>query len=216
MNIVFPKYTMGERIADACIHVLGVAASIIAALILVIMAATALPAGSWASVAVYGVGMIAVFGFSAAYNLTKGHAVKAILRRFDQAAIYLKIAGTYTPFAVLKMGGMAAYGLLATVWAVTLFGVILKLAWPAHLERTSYVLYLAQGWVGLFAIGPLTSALPADVLMLILAGGILYTVGFLFHVARRLPYHNAIWHAFVLAASACHFVAVARTVAVST
>lgn len=216
MDITFPKYTPSERVADACIHVLGVTASLIATALLVMTAAASLHLGAWLSVVVYCVGMISVFAVSAGYHLTAQPTMKRILRRFDHAAIFFKIAGTYTPFAVLKLAGVAAYGLLGAVWAITLFGVILKLAWPAHLVRTSYVLYLAQGWVGVFAIGPLINALPADVLWLLLIGGVLYTTGLVFHVAQSLRYHTAIWHAFVLAASACHFVAVMRTVALST
>jgi hemolysin III len=139
--------------------------------------------------------------------------LKAILRRFDHAAIYVKIAATYTPFAMVKLGGAIGFGLLGAVWAVGLFGVAAKLFWPAQLVRTSYVLYLAQGWACVAALQPLTEALPARALTLLVVGGILYTLGVVFHLWQSLRYHNAIWHGFVLVASACHFAAVVDAVA---
>jgi hemolysin III len=159
--------------------------------------------------------MVGVFCFSAGYNLVSGSRLKALLRRFDHAAIYVKIAATYTPFAMVKIGGAAGFGLLGVVWAVGLFGVAAKLFWPAQLVRTSYVLYLAQGWACVAALGPLTDALPGRALVLLVVGGILYTVGVAFHLWRSLPYHNAIWHGFVLVASACHFSAIVDAVALN-
>ncbi len=215
MSHDFPEYTLGERVADGLIHVVGVTASLAAAATLVTVGIVYLPPLSTASVVVYSAGMLAVFCFSAAYNLVGRPGLKAILRRFDHAAIYVKIAATYTPFALVKMGGAAGIGLLAAVWAVGLFGVAAKLFWPAQLVRTSYVLYLAQGWACVAALGPLTEALPERALILLVVGGVLYTVGVVFHLWQSLRYHNAIWHGFVLVASACHFGAVVDAVALS-
>src|ERR1700674_811584 len=118
-------YTAGERVADGSIHILGV----------------------------YGFGLVAVFACSAAYNLATEARIKAILRRFDHAAIYVKIAGTYTPFAFVKMGDAVGLALLGAVWAITVFGATAKLLWPERLVRTSYVLYLVQGWAIVAAFG---------------------------------------------------------------
>ena len=212
MPHVFPTYSAGERRADAFIHVLGVSASIAGALTLMVMAAGALPsAGSVASLAIYSAGMMAVFGFSAAYHLVTWPPAKAVLRRFDHAAIYLAIAATYTPFAVV-MGGAAGYGLLALVWLVAAFGVVMKLRFPERLVRTSYVLYLAQGWAIVLALGPLAAAVSDRVLILLGIGGVLYTVGVVFHLWNGLRYHNAVWHGFVLAAAGCHYAAVMSAV----
>jgi hemolysin III len=215
MSHNFPEYTAGERIADGCIHVVGVVASLAAAATLMTVAVLYLPPLSTASVAVYSLGLIAVFGFSAGYNLVGWPPLKSILRRFDHAAIYVKIAATYTPFAMVKLGGVAGFGLLGAVWAVGLFGVAAKLFWPAQLVRTSYVLYLAQGWACVFALGPLAHALSSSALVLLVVGGVLYTVGVVFHLWHSLPYHNAIWHGFVLVASACHFAAIVDAVALN-
>jgi hemolysin III len=204
-------YSAGERLADGTVHVIGVVASLVATTALMI-AAFPLPAASIASLAAYGFGMVAVFVCSAAYNLATEGRRKAVLRRFDHAAIYVKIAGTYTPFAAIKMGDVAGIALLGAVWTVTAFGATAKLAWPGRLERTSYVLYLAQGWAIVAALGPFAAAVSARVLVLLVVGGVIYTLGVVFHLWERLPYHNAIWHALVVVASACHFAAIVDAV----
>jgi len=213
MTLSFPEYTLSERISDGCMHVLGVTASLIAASILITFAITSLPALSTASVLIYTAGMVAVFCFSAAYNLVSTPRIKAFLRRCDHAAIYVKIAATYTPFALVKMGGAPGFALMGFVWAVGIIGVIAKIGWPAQLVRTSYVLYLAQGWACVAALNPLSSAVSERVLMLLIVGGVLYTLGVVFHLWQSLRHHNAIWHGFVLTASACHFAAVADALA---
>jgi len=208
MSHAFPIYTKGELIADGALHVIGVAASLIAAVTLTLLAVGVLPPHATASVLIYGLGLLAVFICSAAYHLVRRPRLKALLRRFDHAAIYVKIAATYTPFAAVKMGGLAGLGLLGAVWVIAAIGVFTRLLLPGQFVRTAYVLYLAQGWACLAALKPMIEAVPATAMALLLVGGILYTAGVAFHLWERLPYHNAIWHAFVLAASACHFAAV--------
>ncbi len=208
MAQVYPEYSKAERVADGCIHILGVTASVVAASILIAIAIHHLPSHATASVLVYSAGLLAVFCCSAAYNMSGTSAWKSILRRFDHAAIYVKIAATYTPFAVVKLTGVVGFALLGTVWAVAVIGVIAKLALPGQFVRTAYVLYLAQGWAAVATINPLLSALSSTALILLGVGGVLYTVGVAFHLWHTLRYHNAIWHGFVLVASACHFAAV--------
>jgi len=202
------QYSTGERVADGCVHVTGIAFSVLATAAMMTIAAKTLPAASTVSLGVYGFGMVLVFVCSAAYNLATDRRWKPILRRFDHAAIYVKIAGTYTPFAFVKMGDAVGLALLGVVWAITAFGATAKLLWPERLVRTSYVLYLVQGWAVVAAFGSLVPTISSQVLLLLVVGGCLYTVGVIFHLWERLPYHNAIWHAFVLAASACHFAAI--------
>jgi hemolysin III len=165
------------------------------------------------SVVIYSVGLVAVFGFSAGYHLVTLPGPKALLRRCDHAAIFVKIAATYTPFAVVKIGGIGGLTLLGGVWAIAVVGVIAKLGWPERFPRAAYVLYLGQGWAGIAVFDSLMEALPTSTLVLLGVGGCLYTIGVVFHLWRTLPYHNAIWHAFVLTASACLFAAVAEAVA---
>jgi hemolysin III len=210
----FPRYTYGERVADGALHVIGVTSSLAAATVLAIFAFHHLSSLSFASSVVYGAALVAVFGCSAAYHLISKPRLKAILRRCDHAAIYFKIAGTYTPFALLKIGGTVGVSLLGFVWVISVFGAAVKLLWPEQFVRTSYVLYLGLGWSGIFALDPLALAISPQVLMLLAIGGVLYTIGVVFHFWEKLRYHNAIWHAFVLAASACHFTAVAIALSV--
>jgi hemolysin III len=209
-------YARRERLADALVHVLGIVGSLAAAATLAILAvAYALPARSAASLGVYGVGMVAVFCCSAAYHLSREGRAKALLRRFDHAAIYIKIAGTYTPFALVKLGDTTGLALLGLVWSITAVGATAKLLLPGRLVIMSYVLYLAQGWAIVAVWEPFSSAVSTRVMVLLAAGGILYTVGVVFHLWEKLRFHNAIWHAMVLIASACHFAAIVDCVALA-
>ncbi len=204
---VFPSYTEAEVKADAVVHAIGVTAGFIAAIILVTLALEHLPTNAATSVVIYALGMLAMFCFSAAYNLSRGPK-RWLLRRCDHAAIFIKIAATYTPFAVAKMGGTVGLVLLAAVWGIALAGAAAKLIAPHRVAGMSTLLYLAQGWLCVLTMQPLLSALSPTAMVLLLVGGVLYTVGVIFHRWERLSYHNAIWHAFVLVASACHFGAV--------
>ena len=203
----FPTYTEAEVFADRCVHAVGITAGFIAAITLVIVALKQLPTDAATAVVIYALGMLAMFCFSAAYNLSRGPK-RWLLRRCDHAAIFIKIAATYTPFAIAKMGGTVGIVLLAAVWGIALAGAGAKLIAPHRVARMSTLIYLAQGWTCIFTMQPLLAALSPTAMVLLLAGGVLYSVGAVFHLSERIPYHNAIWHAFVLVASACHFGAV--------
>ena len=165
----------------------------------------------WAlALAVYGLALVATFSFSAGYHLVlRQHTrLKEWLRRLDHAAIFLMIAGTYTPFVLIKMNTAWGLALLAVVWTIAVIGSVLQLVAPRSLRNLSIPLYLVQGWAVLAALEPLMAALPGGVLTLLMLGGVLYTVGVAFHLWERLPYQNAIWHGFVLSGASCHFAAV--------
>jgi hemolysin III len=204
----FPSYSLRERVADGCIHVVGVTASLVAltALLIIGIRSQTLP---WVlSLTIYGFALVATFGFSAGYHLVARPKIKEVLRRLDHAAIFLMIAGTYTPFILIKMQTAWGFGLLAVVWTMAAIGIAIKLFAPRFLDGLSTALYLVQGWAVLAAWEPLMSALPGTVLTLLMIGGVLYTIGVVFHLWERLPYQNAIWHGFVLSAASCHFAAV--------
>jgi hemolysin III len=203
----FPTYTEAEVFADRCVHAVGVTAGFIAAITLVIVALKQLPTDAATAVVIYALGMLAMFCFSAAYNLSRGPK-RWLLRRCDHAAIFIKIAATYTPFAIAKMGGTEGVVLLAAVWGIALAGAAAKLIAPHRIASVSTLIYLAQGWTCIFTMQPLLAALSPTAMVLLLAGGVLYSVGAVFHLSERIAYHNAIWHGFVLVASACHFGAV--------
>ena len=211
----FPSHSAGELFADACIHVIGVAASISAVTALMVVASLYLPALSIASLGIYGAGLLAVFGFSAGYHLIRIPSWRAVLHHFDRSAIFIMIAGTYTPFAIVKMGGVWGYSLLAIVWAVAIIGIVLQRKLPRRYQWTLTALYLVQGWAVLLAIDPLLSAVSMRVLILLGIGGSLYTLGVVFHLWRSLPYQNAIWHGFVLTAAGFHYSAVLDAIALA-
>lgn len=212
MSTTFPTYTRAEIIADGIVHAVGITLGIVGVAVLIVLSMTHLDPAAATAVLIYGGGMLAVFCFSAAYNLSRSRW-RWLLRRLDQAAIYVKIAATYTPFAAIKMGGPVGIGLLAAVWAIAIVGASARLIAPAQFVRTAYVLYLAQGWAAVFTLPSMFTALPATAFVLLIVGGVLYTVGVIFHLWDNLPYNNAIWHGFVLTASACHFGAVVTAVA---
>jgi hemolysin III len=157
---------------------------------------------------IYVIGLITMLTLSAAYNMWPVSPAKWVLRRFDHSAIYLLIAGTYTPFLVQMKNVLASAGLGIGVWLSAVIGIALKLALPGRFDRLTVVLFLLLGWSGLIAYDSLVSALPSASLWLLAIGGILYSVGALFHVWRGLRFQNAIWHGFVLLAASCHYAAV--------
>jgi len=206
------KLSAKERTADSIIHIMGVAAGSIAVVIMLVAAALSLPAPSTASLAVYGAAMLAMLGCSAAYHMAALPARKRVLQRFDHAAIFFKIAGTYTPFVIVKMGSLAGFALLSAVWAVALLGAGAKLLLASSWDRIAVVLYLTLGWAGVVMFQPLAASVPLGALVLLGLGGGLYSLGVVFHLWTGLPYQTAVWHGFVLAGTACHFGAVTGAV----
>jgi hemolysin III len=202
-----------ELLADAWVHALGVAASIIGFLILMVLAIRQDSTVSRVSLILYGGALTAMMGCSALYNGHHQSSQKDLLRRIDHAAIFMMIAGTYTPFLAVRIGGAWGVGLLAYVWLVAGAGVAVKLLALRRLESFSIVLYLFLGWTMLAAPGPLFSSVTLPAIILLAAGGVLYSVGVLFYLSDRLAYSQAIWHCFVIAAAACHYVAVLGDVA---
>lgn len=203
-------YSTAEIWADGVIHVLGVAAVLSAsiALMFFLWRGAATPA-EFAAVGVYVSTLNASIGLSAVYNLWPVSPTKWILRRLDHSAIYLLIAGTYTPLSV-RLG---AVELLAGVWLVAGLGIALKLLAPGRFDRLSILVYLALGWSFVLAYDDVLVGLPAPVLWLTAAGGFLYMGGIVFHLLEGLKFHNAIWHGFVLVAAGIHFSAIATLLA---
>lgn len=165
------------------------------------------------SLLVYGCGLLAMLICSALYNTSSGPADRDRLRRLDHAAIFLMIAGTYTPFLAAKLAGPWSYWLLVYVWAVAGAGVMLKLIWVNRFARLSVGLYLFLGWTMMVAVEPILASMSRSAILLLVIGGVLYSVGVLFHLWERLPYQQAIWHGFVAVAAACHYAAVLGEVA---
>ena len=200
-------YDRAELVLDGVVHVAGVVLGIVGVTVLIVLALRSPGLGHLPVSIVYATGLLAMLGFSAAYNLWPLSRVKWMLRRFDHSAIYLLIAATYTPFAA-QLKGLHGYALLTWMWSIAAVGIALKLVLPGRFDRASIVLYLLLGWSGVMLYEPIIAALSASTLWLLAAGGLLYTVGVVFHVWHGLRFQNAIWHTFVLGAAACHYSAV--------
>lgn len=200
------NYTPRELRADGVVHIAGLVLGLLGAVSLVVTATlTHLGWIERASLLVYATAMLAMLGASAAYNMWPVSPRKWILRRLDHAFIYLMIAGTYTPVVALVGSGPVAWTLLALIWTVALAGITIKILMPGRWDRVSIVLYLMLGWSGVLAYESVISGLTPSALGFLAVGGLLYSVGVVFHVWRSLPFQNAIWHGFVLAATACHY-----------
>ena len=197
-----------ERRLNNSIHFLGLSLSLPAVLFLIIHVGATGRGLATAAAVVYGAAVLATFRFSAAYHLVSHPVWRERIRACDHAAIFVMIAGTYTPFALFGVGGIMGWGLLVLVWLLAVVGVVLKLAWPRRWESASILFYLAMGWIGLPAVSVLIDTLSEPALALLGAGGVLYTVGVGFHVWERLRFQNVLWHCFVLVAAACHYVAI--------
>jgi hemolysin III len=159
-------------------------------------------------VSIYVAGLLSMLVFSATYNLWPVSPTKWVLRRFDHSAIYVLIAATYTPFIVELKQSLFAYALLIGVWCVAIWGIVLKLRWPGRFDRLAVGLYLALGWSGAMLYDSAITALPTSALACVIAGGVLYSLGVIFHAWRRLRFQNVIWHCFVLLGAGCHYTAV--------
>jgi hemolysin III len=214
-NFRFPTYTKGEVLADTAAHVLGLLFGVAATVALLMTASQHDQFLLILGASLYGLGLLAMLTCSAAYNLWPPSPTKEMWRRFDHAAIFIMIAGSYTPFLLNRVGGETGIGLLSFVWLVAIVGAIVKLAFPRRWESLTIALYLGLGWSILFAINPLMQALSMDSLILVGVGGLIYSIGVVFHLWDRLPYQNAIWHWLVLGAAACHYVAIFNEVAIA-
>lgn len=206
-------YTRAERIADGVVHVAGVTAALVAVPVMITLAAV------WhgdlstvAAASVYGISLLVMFAASAGYHMIPFPSWRGVLRRLDHAAIYVKIAGTYTPFAVLLAGEDAKW-ILIGIWSAALIGTLIKVIAPDRFQVLTLVLYLVMGWAFLAIGGPIVERASTSSLVMMAVGGVLYTVGVVFHLWSRLPFQNAIWHGFVLAATFIFYAAVMTEVA---
>jgi hemolysin III len=199
-----------EEIANSLTHGLALALVAVGAPVLV---GAAIRHGTTADVvaaSVFAAAMALMYGASTVYHALKPGPAKHVFHVLDHAAIYLLIAGTYTPFTLGVLKGAWGWALFGVVWALAILGIALKLVAGFRWHKLSIAVYVAMGWIAIVAIKPLMAALPTGGFVWLLAGGLAYTVGVAFYVNKRLRYSHAIWHLFVLAGTACHYVAVLR------
>jgi hemolysin III len=198
---------LAETEADFAVHRFGMLVGAVAAAVLLALTAAANPTTLW-SVFAYSVGLVAMLSFSAAYHFHHSSERGELLRRLDHAAIFVMIAGTYTPFTACILNGAAALWSTGSMWAAALAGAAVKVAYPRRFEWASIVFYLALGWAAVVFMQPLLAAMDRPTLILIVLGGVLYSIGAGIHCWHRLPFHDAIWHALVLVAAGCHYAAI--------
>jgi hemolysin III len=208
------RYSHGEEIAHVATHAVGIALSI-AAIVALLLAANANGAGAWraAGGVIFGASALLLFTTSVLYHAARSPHLKPRLRLLDHSAIYVLIAGTYTPLALGVLGGTWGWTLFGLVWGLAVLGVAAKTVLGFRFHLSSTLLYLAMGWIGVVAAKPLLESLSRHELTWIVAGGLAYTLGVPFYLWKGRRYTHAIWHLFVLAGVACHFVAVLSVMA---
>jgi hemolysin III len=206
--------TLGEEIANSVTHGVGLVLSVAGLAFLVVTAAATGDPWRVTAASVYGATLVLLYTTSTLYHALPGRRVKAVFQRLDHAAIYLLIAGTYTPFVLGPLRGGWGWSLFGIVWALAVLGIVLKSVFGIRLAVLSTVVYIVMGWLVVIAIGPLVAGVPAAGLHWLLAGGVLYTLGVAFFAwDQRVRYSHAVWHLFVLAGSVAHFWAVAQSIA---
>lgn len=197
-----------EEIANTVTHGIGVGFSITGLILLVVRAALYGSAWQVVSFSIYGASLILLYLASTLYHGFQSPRLKSIFRIMDHTAIYLLIAGTYTPFLLVTLRGPWGWTLFGIIWGLALGGIIFKLVFGTKYEMLSTIFYLLMGWVVIIAIKPLIDVLPTGGLVWLVAGGLAYSLGVIFYAWEKLPYNHAIWHGFVLAGSFFHFFAV--------
>lgn len=200
--------TAMEEIMNAITHGIGAIFAIIGLSILT--AAAYINGGAWhmASGIIFGVSMVLLYLASTLYHSFTNQRIKDILKIFDHAAIYLLIAGTYTPFTLIPLHGTVGWIIFGIVWGLAFLGILLKIFFVKRFKVLSTLCYLLMGWFAVVMIDPLLSSIHIYGLYWLIAGGLFYTVGAIFYLLQRLPYHHAIWHLFVIAGSVAHFIVI--------
>jgi hemolysin III len=198
----------GEELANSLTHGFGAGLGATGLVLLLVYASRYGTSWHVVSTAIFGATLVLLYTASTLYHSVPGERAKRILQKFDHAAIFLLIAGTYTPFVLVTLRGPWGWSLFGVVWGLAVVGIALKFWFAGRFRVVSTLIYLAMGWLVMIAIKPLVAALPAGGMKLLVAGGLCYTGGAIFYLWKRLPYHHAIWHLFVLAGSICHWAAV--------
>lgn len=204
-----------ERLADLWVHAVGLGLAAAGGVVLAVLAAAYAGVGAGFAAAVYALCLTAMLTASTVYNLARPSPARPVLRRLDEAAIFLMIAGSYTPFTAVRFDGGWALGFTVLVWALALAGVTAKLLLPRLSDAVWSLVYIAFGWLALAMIRPLAQGVPLAALILLAAGGLIYTAGVLVFISPRVPFRRAIWHGFVVAGAGAHWAAVLVGVALA-
>lgn len=207
-TITAAGYSIKEEIVHSVTHGIGAVLSIVGLVTLLTYSMMYGDAWHIVSSSIYGLTLITLYTSSTLYHAITVPDIKNVLQKLDHAAIFLLIAGTYTPFTLVNLRGGWGWTLFGIVWSIAIAGMIMELIVKRRYKRISIGLYLGLGWIVMIAIAPLMNSVEAGGLVLLLAGGLFYSLGVIFYVWKTLVYHHAIWHLFVLAGSSCHFFAI--------
>ncbi len=199
------EFTKEEEIINAILHGIGLGLAIAAFVVLVVVANRTGDIWRLVSFSIYGATLIILYLSSTLYHSFPQGKVKDVFEIFDHAAIYLLIAGTYTPLTLVALRGPLGWTIFTIVWSIALIGIVFKIFWVKKFVILSTILYIVMGWLIIFAIKPLFSIITTKSIVFLIIGGVLYTIGTIFYVWRKIKYHHAIWHLFVLGGSICHF-----------
>lgn len=203
-----PRYTFGDELASSIVHGIGIVLSIAGLAALVALSARYGEVRDVVASAVFGATLVLLYTASTLYHAVPVPKAKPVLRTLDHIAIYLLIAGTYTPFTLIALPGRWGWSLFAAVWTLAALGSVLEFGALKRFRKLSVLLYIGMGWIGMIAFKPLMAHLQTGGMLLLVAGGLAYTLGVPFYLWRRLPYHHSVWHCFVLAGSVLHYLAV--------
>ncbi len=197
-------YSAGEEIANAVSHGTGAILSVAALVLLVVAAVLKGTALTVMAYSVFGASLVILYTMSTVYHSLSRTKARRVLEILDHSSIYILIAGSYTAFCLSALRGPLGWTIFAASWTLALIGIVLKALWFERFPRLSVVGYLAMGWLIVFAFKPLALALPGRALVLLVAGGLAYSVGTIFYALKRVRWFHAVWHLFVLAGSTCH------------
>lgn len=203
-----PKYTVGEEIANSVTHGVGTLLSIAGLVVLIVLSVMNGDPVRIASFTVYGISLVLLHLSSTLYHALTPERAKYVFRVFDHATIFLLIAGSYTPFLLLGVGGKLGWIMLGIVWTLAITGVMFKAFFTGRFGVVSTAAYILMGWMAVFVFGPLVSNLPLTAVLWLVGGGASYTLGIIFYAWKKLPYAHMVWHLFVLTGAACHYVAI--------
>lgn len=202
------RYTRREEWANIATHGFGVVLSVVGLVMMVLYASRHGDPYHIVSVSIFGATLILLYLMSTLYHAVTHPGAKYVFRLLDHICIYLLIAGSYTPFTLVTLRGGWGWTLFGLSWGLAFCGIVFKVFFSKRFSVVSTLMYIGLGWLVIIAIKPAMEAMPGGALGLLLAGGLLYTGGVVFYLWRRIPYHHAIWHAFVMGGSFCHFLAV--------
>lgn len=203
-----PQYTFGEELFNSISHGVGVLLGIAALVLLIVFAAISGNGYSLAAGLVYGISLILLYSMSMVYHIVQNEKGKAVMRIFDHCSIFVLIAGTYTPYLLVTLDKTLGWIMFGIIWGMAVMGILLNSINLEKFKVFSLICYIVMGWAIIFTIKPIIQNIPPMGVLLLLLGGIIYTVGIIFYIMKKYKYMHSVWHLFVLLGSVCHYLSI--------